>query len=358
MTFSQDYQNFLQVFNPHLESYLDSIPAQVKDMDKSVLSLIETASLATKSSGKRLRPYLVSLGYQIAGKQSYDQKTVFDAALVAEIFHSFAVIHDDIIDKSDSRRNQKTSHVVFEDIHMQKQLKNDASHFGVSMAILAGDLEVALSSFLISNLNINLDIKQKLLSSYSEMFFNLVLGQYQDVYQSFDPKRPSEKMIMSTLRWKSGEYTIEFPLKFGGLLGGADEKLLDFFKVFAVPVGIAFQLKDDLLGVFSSSADIGKSNLSDIREGKNTLLIKYALDQANSDQKSQLDRILGNENSDENDLNTVQKILVDTGSKACIENKILQLSKEAKSCVSTSGIEEKYKNIIEEFADFVINRDK
>ena len=179
MTFNQNYQNFLQVFNPHLESYLNSIPSQVKDMDKSVLSLIETASLATKSSGKRLRPYLVSLGYQIAGKQSYDQKTVFDAALVAEIFHSFAVIHDDIIDKSDSRRNQKTSHVVFEDIHMQKQLKNDASHFGVSMAILAGDLEVALSSFLISNLNINLDIKQKLLSSYSEMFFNLVLGQYR-----------------------------------------------------------------------------------------------------------------------------------------------------------------------------------
>lgn len=358
MTFLQNYQSFLDKFNPHLNNYLSSLPDIVAKMDKSALSLIEIVSLSASSNGKRLRPYLVCLGYQIASNKSFDSKTVLNASMVSEIFHSFALIHDDIIDRSDTRRNQKTSHILFEDIHKNQKLKNDPSHFGTSMAILAGDLQIALSSQIIADLEVDSKIKQNLLDSFNEMFINLVLGEYQDVYQSFSPIRPSEEMIMSTLRWKSGEYTIEFPLKFGALLGGADKKLLDFFSQFAVPVGIAFQLKDDLLGVFSDSEAVGKSNLSDIREGKNTLLIKYALSRANDFQKNQLEQILGDSKADTNDLAKVQDILTSTGAKSAIEQKIKDMTKSARDLIDGSGISADYSQILSEFTDYITNREK
>lgn len=358
MQFLDHYQSFLSVFNPHLTKYLSTLPDKVKHFDKSALSLIEVASFASASSGKRLRPYLVSLGYQIASSKSVNDTIVLNAAMVSELFHSFAVIHDDIIDKSDTRRNQKTSHIIFEEIHKNKKLKNDAKHFGTSMAILAGDLQIALSLQIISELKIDLETKQKLLSSFSQMFTNLVIGQYQDVYQSFEPKRPNEQMIMSTLRWKSGEYTIEFPLEFGALLGGADRKLLEFFAKFAVPIGIAFQLKDDLLGIFSNSQTIGKSNLSDILEGKNTLLVNYAYANSNPDQKKQLDSIIGNENADEKDLKTVQDIMIATGAKSTIEQKIEHMTDSAITLIKSSNLNSDYQTLLSQFAEYIIRRDK
>ncbi len=327
-------------------------------MDKSALLLIETASLSVGSNGKRLRPYLVSLGYQLATNKSFETNTVLNASMVSEFFHSFALIHDDIIDRSDTRRNQKTSHILFEEIHQNQKLKNNAKHFGTSMAILTGDLQIALASQIISNLEVDSKIKQSLFDCYNQMFINLVIGEYQDVYQSFDNNRPSQKMIMSTLRWKSGEYTIEFPLRFGALLGGADKKLLDFISEFAIPVGIAFQLKDDLLGIFANSKDIGKSNLSDIREGKNTLLIKYALSKANNAQKTSLETILGNPNAGDDELKTIQNILVVTGAKKAIEEKIIDMTKSARNLIAGSGISATHSQILSEFTDYIINREK
>lgn len=357
MTFLQNYQSFLTDFNQHLENYLNNLSEITKNFNPHTAQLIETASFAVKGNGKRLRPYLVWLGYQIASEKPVLNKTVLNASLVSEIFHSFALIHDDIIDRSDSRRNQKTSHILFAQSHKQKKFTGSSDHFGTSMAILTGDFQIALSSKILSNLNIPSETKEKMLECFTTMFTNLVLGQYQDVYQSFDPVKPSEEMIMSTLRWKSGEYTIEFPLKFGGILAGADSKTLDTFGKLAIPLGIAFQIKDDMLGIFADSKSIGKSNLSDIQEGKNTLIIKYTFNRSNPEQKKSLNRILGNNQADLNDLKEVRRIVTDTGARQIIEDKITNLNQEAKSLIINSDIRPKYQKILTDFADFIINRE-
>ncbi len=358
MTFLENYQNFLGIFDSHLKKYLNSLPKDLENMDVSSQKLIEISTLAIQGGGKRLRPYLVCLGYQMATNKSFDSKSVLDAALAAEIFHTFALVHDDIIDQSETRRNQKTSHVLFNEVHKTNSFKGSAEHFGTSMAILTGDLLIAYVTKIISDLEADPQTKQNLNTTFTDMFINLILGQYQDVYQSFDPTRPSEEMIMSTLRWKSGEYTVEFPLKFGGVLGGASEELLGFFAKFATPIGIAFQLRDDILGIFSESTTIGKSNLSDIREGKNTLLIKYALELVNQDQANKLNLILGNQDANENDLKIVQDILVSSGAKEKIEAKISNLSNESKNSILEANIDQGHKNILSEFCDFIISRDK
>ncbi len=358
MTFLENYQNFLDIFDSHLQKYLDSLPKNLANMDSSTKKLIEVSSLAIQGGGKRLRPYLVCLGYQIAAEKTFNSKPVLDVALVAEIFHTFALVHDDIIDKSTTRRNQKTSHVLFNEIHKDNNFKGSSEHFGISMAILAGDLLIAYANKIISDIQADPQTKQNLNTAFTDMFINLILGQYQDVYQSFDPDRPSENMIMSTLRWKSGEYTVEFPLKFGAILGGASEELLDFFAKFSTPIGIAFQLKDDILGIFSESTTTGKSNLSDIREGKNTLLINYALGLVNRDQLNKLNSILGNQDANENDLKIVQDILTSSGAKEKIETKITDLANDSKSTVLNANIDPKYKSILSEFCDFIISRDK
>ncbi len=358
MTFIENYQNFLGIFESHLKKYLDSLPKDLENKDASTQKLIDISTLAVQGGGKRLRPYLVSLGYQIAKNESFDSKPVLDAALVAEIFHTFALVHDDIIDQSSTRRNQKTSHVLFNEVHKSNRLKGSSEHFGTSMAILTGDLLIAYVTKIISDIETDHQTKQNLNTAFVDMFINLILGQYQDVYQSFDPTRPSEEMIMSTLRWKSGEYTVEFPLKFGGILGNASEELLGFFAKFATPIGIAFQLRDDIFGIFSESTTIGKSNLSDIREGKNTLLIRYAMELANPDQISKLNSILGKQSADENELKIVQDILTSSGAKAKIEAKILRLSDESKNYILEANIDQEHKNILSEFCDFIISRDK
>ena len=358
MTFLENYQKFLGIFELHLKKYLDSLPKDLENKDVSTQKLIEVSSLAVQGGGKRLRPYLVSLGYQMASNKPFDAKSVLDAALAAEIFHTFALVHDDIIDQSSTRRGQKTPHVLFNEVHTSNSLKGSSEHFGTSMAILTGDLLIAYVTKIISNIKADPQTKQNLNTAFADMFVNLILGQYQDVYQSFDPNRPSEEMIMSTLRWKSGEYTVEFPLKFGGQLGQASDELLGFFAKFSTPIGIAFQLRDDILGIFSKSTTIGKSNLSDIREGKNTLLIRYAMELANANQITKLNSILGKQNADENDLIVVQDILTSSGAKAKIEAKILGLSDESKNYISEANIDQEHKNILSEFCDFIISRDK
>lgn len=358
MTFIQNYDQFLEVFNPFLDRYLSSLRKTSDNMHDSAQLLIDISSQAVNSSGKRLRPYLVALGYQIASNQTNLTDEILKAGLIAEIFHSFALVHDDIIDQSDTRRGQKTSHILFAEEHNAKKFKGTDRHFGTSMAILTGDLLIAYSTKLLTDLNFDTAIKEKAHKCFTDMFINLIIGQYQDVYQSFDNERPSKEMILSTLRWKSGEYSIEFPLKFGGILGGASDNLLDFYAKFAKPVGIAFQLKDDLLGIFGDSQSIGKSNLSDIREGKNTLLINYAFAAADNEQKSVLNQILGDVSAQENELQKVRSILIETGAKDQVEEEISAMIQSTQSLIAQSEISQDHKQILSGFADYIINRNR
>lgn len=358
MTFIQNYNQFLGEFNPFLERYLSTLQKTSDSMHDSAQLLIDISSQAVNSSGKRLRPFLVALGYQIASSQTEVSNEVLKAGLISEIFHSFALVHDDIIDQSDTRRGQKTSQVLFSEEHKAKNFKGTDQHFGTSMAILTGDLLIAYATKILTDLKFSRSIKEKASQCFADMFINLIIGQYQDVYQSFNTDRPSKEMILSTLRWKSGEYSIEFPLKFGGILGEAGDGLLDFYAQFAQPVGIAFQLKDDLLGVFGDSTSIGKSNLSDIREGKNTLLINYALSAASNQQKNTLDQILGNVNAQEEDLEKIKTILIETGAKNKVEEEISAMVLSAQSLIERSKISKDHQEILSGFADFIINRNR
>jgi geranylgeranyl diphosphate synthase type I len=313
---------FQSSFQPALESFiadqLESISVRTIDAKKLARSV---ADLATRS-GKRMRPYLAIRTAMACGVSESQALTL---GIALELFHDFALVHDDIMDQSSERRGQKTIHAIFEAEHARKNWKGSAEHYGTSSAILAGDLLYTWAERAFDGIQAPDEIRVRLERAWSYMKEEVILGQTMDVITSVLPRGISRKQLLDIQTLKSGRYSIGRPIHLGYLFGGmdvAERTVLDATE----PLGIAFQIQDDILGTFGDSKQTGKDIDSDLREGKLTMLVWEAKRRIESEEDRVIwDRVFGNRNATDAELAILRKIIQDTGALVYVKALAKQL---------------------------------
>ncbi|WP_131741211.1 polyprenyl synthetase family protein [Actinomadura roseirufa] len=266
--------------------------------------VIDLLSALVAAGGKRLRPLLCLCGWHAAGGTG-ERGPVVRAAAALELFHMFALIHDDVIDGSDTRRGRPTA---------RRAVGDDA-------AILVGDLALVWSDELMHASGTEPALLHALRPLLDAMRTELMLGQYLDLLATRDEDADVETGL-TVLHYKSAKYTVERPLQIGAMLAGADSGTLAACSRFAVPIGEAFQLRDDLLGIFGDPTVTGKSRLDDLRDGKGTTLLALARGRADPAQREVLLRLVGDPSLDEAGARAVRDVLVSTGAAAAVEDMI------------------------------------
>ncbi|MBQ1554489.1 MAG: polyprenyl synthetase family protein [Clostridia bacterium] len=244
--------------------------------------------------GKRIRAYLVKLGYELCGKTA--NQDVMTAGLAYEIIQSGILIHDDVIDQSRVRRKKPTYHVLFGD-----------NHLGVSRAICVGDIGILIANEILLYTDLPEDIKIKALVHQNKVYKLTIAGELGDIDLS-ESEQYSEDQIVSMYNLKTSWYTIVGPLQLGAILGGADNHLMRQIEQAGRLMGIAFQIKDDMLGIFESAENTGKSDLSDLQEGKKTIITEHFLSHADQKDIAAFHAIYGNRASGLAELQTIREL--------------------------------------------------
>lgn len=270
------------------------------------------AFVETVRRGKRIRGALMTLGYYIAGGK--DTQAITEASLCVELFHAGALVHDDIMDKDSMRRGLPSMHYQFSGMAKDIGIKTDVGHYGISQAINLADGAFYMSWEIL--LNSKFSAQEKLLAGqiYTDYVLRVVNGQELDVANLANGHIPKEAEILNVLKYKTAEYTGIMPLYMGGLLGGMkNENTITALKEYGLSFGWAFQIQDDILGIFSDEEEFGKPVGSDLREGKNTLLTLYVQQNGTPAQKTFLKQVLGNENITKDDVLTMREIFIESG---------------------------------------------
>ncbi|MBU1178262.1 polyprenyl synthetase family protein [Patescibacteria group bacterium] len=268
--FVKELAAFQSKFNSQLSKYFIQKLVKARSVSSEYTQLVKFLSAYLQAGGKRLRPFLLKQGFQIAGGKNNAQANQVGIAL--ELFHNFALIHDDLMDGADLRRQRPTLHRQLAKWHQQRKWRGDSQEFGIGMAILAGDILLAWADELINNLK-----RPLILDIYQEMKSELMIGQAEDIFLSKINKIPTRQRIIKAALLKSAHYSVAKPMLMGAALENQKQKYQGLFDTLAEPLGLTFQLRDDILGVFGKQGAVGKSVSGDIEEGKMTLLMYYAL---------------------------------------------------------------------------------
>ncbi|MGA5135351.1 polyprenyl synthetase family protein [Streptomyces olivoreticuli] len=306
------------------------------------------------AAGKRLRPLLCVCGWY-AGGGHRAQKGVLQAAAALEMFHAFALIHDDIMDHSDTRRGHPAIHRTLTTRHSQGRSTAAADHVGASAAILVGDLALAWSDELLHTAGLTPRQLTDILPLVDAMRTEVMYGQYLDLTSSGHPTDGLEHAL-AIIRYKTAKYTVERPLHIGAALAGAPPPLLAVLSAFALPLGDAFQLRDDLLGVFGDPTSTGKPNLDDLRAGKHTVLIALALQHASHARADQLRLLLGCPNLTEDQAEAARRIITATGAPAMVEEMITERYERAMASLETAPFAPAVAGALGSLADSAVRR--
>ncbi len=325
-----------------LAGFLDSRGRQLAELGHEVSDLVELAS-AFSAGGKRLRPAFCCWGYLAASGGSEVPAHVVRAAASLDLLHVSALVHDDVMDSSDTRRGVPAAHVQLAGRH-SSDLRGDPDAFGRAGAILLGDLLLMWSVELFTQCGAPaaaLAAAQPLLAA---MRAEVTGGQYLDITaqtrQPLDARRDPESVLAQVRRvveYKTARYTVVRPLQIGAALGGAGPELLAGLGRYGSPLGRAFQYRDDVLGVFGDEAVTGKPAGDDLREGKLTVLIAKAMGAASQADAERLDVLLGSQLS-AGDVTAARSIISGSGALAATEQEIEQATGEALLALDDAGI--------------------
>ncbi len=281
--------DFKKRVDGEIARYLDHAIKETSKHDPFMTEALRYVKRLVLAGGKRLRAAFMYYGYMAAG--GTDRKRMLRAAVSIELVHIFLLIHDDIIDRDEKRHGIVTAHAHFRALAQKLFLHEDAAHFGNSMAIIVGDMVGALGNQIIFESGFPSEHVLCALSKLQEIISFTVVGEAQDILIEYKGKA-TESEILSMYEHKTARYTVDGPLQLGMLLAGGTRELSEALGRYAVPIGIAFQIQDDILGVFGSEEKLGKPVGSDIEEGKITLLVSRALELASKKEQAELLAIL------------------------------------------------------------------
>lgn len=327
---------FIRAVGHRMDALLAGYRDRAAAISSSAVPLVESiAGLAR--GGKRMRAVLAWWGWCGTGAAADDER-ILDAAVALELFQTAALIHDDILDRSDTRRGAPSIHRAFEARHRQSGWRQEPGHFGVSAAVLTGDLCLSLSEEVFAAAADGSADPARARAMFNEMRFEVMAGQYLDVLDEVevpgdDPAAALDR-ARTVLRFKSARYSVVHPLGLGGVLAGADEHVLDHYERFSAPLGEAFQLQDDLLGVFGDPSLTGKPAGDDLREGKRTALVAHALALLPEDRAIRLETALGDPDLDSEAVAELQGLLESSGARARVEQDVAGLGEASLAALS------------------------
>ncbi len=305
------------------------------------------AAAATLQGGKRLRARFCHDGWAaVAHHRSPDiseTSALWGLCAALEIFQSAALVHDDLIDNSDTRRGRPASHRALEAAHRAAGWSGDAEAFGRASAVLLGDLLVAWSDDLLEESLVGEPHGAEVRLEYARMRRDVTVGQMLDIAEesawSVSPADTQLERALRVASLKSARYSIEQPLVLGAALAGADAAQLTALRAFGHPVGMAFQLRDDLLGVFGDAAVTGKPAGDDLREGKRTALIAIARSRLDAEGQRTLDAALGDRTLSDVQIGELQQMLADTGAPERIEQLIADYAAAADAALDGAPLD-------------------
>jgi geranylgeranyl diphosphate synthase type I len=344
------YKNQL---DPFLDAFLNEKISEASRIHPEVVVLAEEVRRFVATGGKRVRPAFSYSAYIASGGRSLEAILYASAAL--ELLHAFALIHDDIIDKADLRRGEPSVHRVFEYFHKNRRFSGSSKKFGVDTAILAGDLALAFADELLNTAPFPAERIRRAKGYFDLMKKQVIQGEYLDVLIPVK-RQVSEEDVLKMLEYKTAKYTVERPLHIGAALAGAEEEDLQVYSVYGIPLGQAFQIQDDVMGTFSSEKAIGKPADSDLKEGKQTMLIVKAYEFSNRSEMKILDKVVGNSQASNEDIEAARDIISGCGSLDYSQELSYELINRAKEAISAAKLVEEGRNYLLEAADYLLTR--
>ncbi len=333
-----------------IEQLLATEMARWRDVDPDLLDALGALQDLLLAGGKRLRPAFCHWAFVGAGGAPSDP-LVTDAGAALELLHSFAVIHDDVIDASDYRRGRPSVHRAFADRHAEAGWRGEGRRFGDGAAILIGDLAFVYADMLLA------DAPRQAIDVFAEQRLEVSLGQYLDLLGTARSDTTAEQARRICL-YKSGKYTVERPLHLGAALAGRLDHLGAYLSAFGLPLGEAFQLRDDLLGAFGQPEVTGKPVGEDLREGKPTALYVLAMARADGAAAQLLAERFGSASLTTDEVAQLQSILVETGARQRVEESIDGLLERALVALDAVPVTEEARARLAELALFVASRDR
>ena len=298
-----------------LDTFLRERAAELRQIDIETDPIAGWLGTAT-GGGKLLRPSFCFWGFVGAGGDPSDERIV-NAALVWELLHASALVHDDLIDRSVVRRGHPTAHVRFAALHVERRWTSDAPEFGAAAALLLGDLLLGWADDALAESGFPAQHRQDARRLLATARAEMIVGQYLDVaHQAAASSSITDALRVARL--KSAKYTIERPLQLGAALAGGPAELALTFTAYGEPLGEAFQLCDDIAGVFGDPSLTGKPAGDDIREGKRTALLALAYDRADTAGRQVLDHAVGNPGADDTALDRARDVIRDSGARRSV----------------------------------------
>ena len=309
--------------------------------------------------GKRLRPTFAYWGWRGAVGMRESVQPVLPALGALELMHTFALIHDDVMDDSATRRGGPTAHRIFAAQHTNAGRLGDPAHFGTTSAILVGDLCLVWADQLLARTSLATATLFAVRACYDRMRIEAIAGQYLDVLGETQPDAWSVERALLVARHKTASYTVQRPLQFGLALAGPAREgsaaIDDAYSRYGVTVGEAFQLRDDLLGVYGDPAVTGKPAGDDLRTGKPTTLLMLAHQLATPAQRAELSRdpagaVNPADGSGGSHLERIAAVIADTGAPDRVEALIEQRVSEGVAALADTSIHDEARTALTDLA--------
>jgi len=340
-----------------LEKFFLAEQKMASKIDRTAGGALEVIAEFTLRGGKRLRPALTFYGFQCFNK-NFSKKELIRVAMSNELLQSGLLIHDDVMDRSDLRRNKATVHRIFEKIGARdfswKVDFPEKNHFGQSLAICAGDICFSLAEDLILKSQFKHCLSA--VACLNQVLKEVTFGQIIDARSSFE-KNFSVEDVLKIYQLKSATYTIETPLLVGAILAGAKKEELNRIKKFAFPLGVAFQIQDDILDLFGQSEKTGKEEGKDLKEGKRTLLILKTLEKISPKEKSFLEKKLGQPDLTKEDMEKIKKMIISSGALKYCQEYSEKLILEAKEIIQKQKYLPQGRDFLLGIADYLLERE-
>ena len=364
-------ETLVKLVQEHLDDFCSHQLHDFQAISDDLAPLV-TYTQSLLQGGKRFRAlfcywswvgHLATVPVQSSEQRAKSAEAMVGIAASLEMFQGAALVHDDLLDQSDLRRGQPAVHKRFETLHSNSGWAGSTERFGVAGSVLVGDLMLGWSSEIFGNALLNApsaEVSAACRDEFSRMRVEVMAGQYLDVVEENAAVTRSVEDAVGrankVMLYKSAKYSIEAPLLIGAAFAGANQDQLRQLSDFGVPLGMAFQLRDDVLGVFGDSAVTGKPAGDDLREGKRTVLIGYTRQSLSNSVGKLFDEMLSSRELTDEQVAFLQQTIIGSRALEKVERTISELADQAMSALNQIDIDSQAKAQLKSMAQKVINR--
>ncbi|MET8120899.1 polyprenyl synthetase family protein [Micromonospora sp. NPDC005189] len=335
-----------------LTTFLTAEVDSLSEMDAAMGGFAAAAREAVLAGGKRIRPTFAYWGWRGAVGGTEALPPVLPALAALELLHAFALVHDDVMDASTTRRGRPTAHIALAEQHIAAGHRGDPDRFGEAVAVLIGDLCLVWADRLLAHAAVPPARLFEVRRCYDQMRVETVAGQYLDVLGENDPASWSVDRALRVARYKTASYTVQRPMLMGACLAGvpADDSLVSAYTRYGLAVGEAFQLRDDLLGVYGDPATTGKPAGDDLRTGKPTTLLMVARELATPAQLRAL------ELAGDGPVDRFAELVAETGAVTRVERMIAERVGDALAALDAAPVDRTARTALTGLATAATNR--